>query len=237
MNNPDEMNSTAGGWEQAYRAQASLSNTSEAVFLWQEGPIPFLKDSDLMNFLRTSGVTRVLDAGAGDARNSFALEREGFFVVGLDIAPTAVRLAAERAVKEDHHGVIFLVGDITNLNIEGPFDLVVCADTIGQLDDPRPAIANFQRVLKPGGFLLFNLYSLNDGTYGAGNRIDDFAFEYKGCIFRYFTEEMAGALVADWEIVSMKSCSWADPPHGDFRPMPHTHDSFVVLAQKRGGSR
>jgi len=232
MNNPIETNSPAHGWEQAYRTQASARRDGEATFLWQEGPIAFLKDPDLMNFLRNSGVARVLDAGAGDARNSFALEREGFFVVGLDIAPTAVRLAAERAVYEEHHGVVFLVGDITNLNIEGPFDLVVCADTIGQLDDPRPAIANFYHVLKPGGYLLFNLYSLNDGTYGAGDRIDEFAFQYKGCIFRYFTEDMAGALVADWNLVSMKSCSWADPPHGDFRPLPHTHDSYVVLAQK-----
>ena len=141
-------------------------------------------------------------------------------------------MAAQKAVQEGNDHVMFTVGDVTRLDLAGPFDLVVSADTLGQLDDPRAALDEFRRVLKPGGFLLFNLYSTEDGTYGAGRRINEYSFEYKDCIFRYFTESMAGKLTDGWENVSIRPWSWMDPPHGDYRPEPHRHHSFVVLAQK-----
>lgn len=225
-------NNAGRGWEEAYKAQALSKKNGAAAPLWQEEAIPFLRDANLIALLKSQGVVRVLDAGAGDARNSFALAREGFFVVGLDIAPTAVELAAQKAVQEGNDHVMFTVGDVTRLNLAGPFDLVVSADTLGQLDDPRAALDEFRRVLKPGGFLVCNLYSTEDGTYGAGRRINEYCFEYKNCTFHYFNESMAEDLVQGWTNVSIQSWSWTDPPHGDFRPQPHRHHSFVVFAQK-----
>ncbi|MCX6585817.1 MAG: class I SAM-dependent methyltransferase [Acidobacteria bacterium] len=228
-----EKQSVVNGWEEAYKSQALTGASSQDVpFLWQERPIPFLEDAHLLAELRRGNVTRVLDAGCGDARNSLALAREGYFVVGVDIAPTAINLAAERSVRTCHNRVVFSVDDISDLRVAGPFDLVVCADTLGQLADPSPAIASFHRVLRPGGLLLFNVYSTQDGTFGKGTPVDSMSFLYKDCLFKYFTEASVRMLVADWEDVEIKKSTWVDPPHGDFRPEPHVHDSFVVLARK-----
>ena len=228
----NKLNNSGQGWEQAYKAQALSKKNGAVAPLWQEEAIPFLRDAKLIALLKSQGVVSVLDAGAGDARNSFALAREGFFVVGLDIAPTAVELAAVKAVKEANNHVVFMVGDVTRLNVTGPFDLIVSADTLGQLDDPHVALEEFRRVLKPGGFLLFNLYSTEDETYGTGRRIDEYSFEYKDCVFRYFRESMAKEMTDGWNNVTIQSWSWMDPPHGDYRPEPHRHRSFVILAQK-----
>jgi len=227
-----EVNNSGQGWEEAYKAQALSKKNGAATPLWHEEAIPFLRDAALIALLKSQGVIRVLDAGAGDARNSLMLSREGFFVVGLDIAPTAVELAAQKSVQEGNNHVIFVVGDITRLDVAGPFDLVVSADTVGQLEDPRVALNEFRRVLRPNGFLLFNLYSTEDETYGAGRRINDCCFEYKNCLFRYFSKNMAEEITDGWKNVSIRPWSWMDPPHGDYRPEPHRHHSFVVLAQK-----
>src|SRR5437867_1121753 len=63
----------------AYKSQSLAESSSLNVpFLWQERPIPFLENAQLLATLLRANVTRVLDAGCGDARNSLALAREGF---------------------------------------------------------------------------------------------------------------------------------------------------------------
>jgi SAM-dependent methyltransferase len=229
----EEKLTDGSGWEKAYRAQsANASDPDRPDFLWQQGPIEFLNDAALEAMLRGENVVRVLDAGAGDARNSLALERRGYFVVGVDLSPTAVKLAAQRAIQNNQNRVVFAVDNIKDLRQGGPFDLVLCADTLGQIDDPVVAITNFLRVLRPGGWLLFNVYTEQDGTYGCGQRIDQWSFAYKGTLFRYFNEQMVQDLVVGMENVRIKIATWLDPPHGDFRPEPHVHSSLVVLAQK-----
>jgi hypothetical protein len=76
------------------------------------------------------------------------------------------------------------------------------------------------------------VYSPQDGTFGVGTPIDDWSFDYKGCLFRYYDEPGARHLVHGWEDVALDVATWVDPPHGTFRPVPHVHHSFVVRAQK-----
>jgi SAM-dependent methyltransferase len=220
------------GWDNAYRVQAATSSNPDGPdYLWKEGPIEFLNDAELDTLMRREHVGHILDAGAGDGRNSFALESRGYFVVGVDQSPTAVKLAAQRAIRGNRNRVVFAQDDVTDLRQGGPFDFVLCADTLGQIDEPALAIANFRRVLKPGGWLLFNVYTEQDGTYGVGRRIDRWNFEYKETLFKYFDEQMVKDLVVGMENVRIQVATWLDPPHGDFRPEPHVHNSFVVLAQ------
>lgn len=220
-------------WDEAYRKQRTLVAGDELpTALWQEAPIPYLQDVKLNRQMRKFNIVRILDAGCGDGRNSFWLERQGFHVVGADASRNALEIAAQRAERDGHNRVVFVQEDIVNLCLVGPFDCVLCADTLGQLQNPEEAIAEFRRVLRPGGLLLFNLYTPDDSTFGVGTPITDLSFEYKGTLFRFFTEEMVRALVGDWVEVHVIVTSWMDPPHGEFRPLPHMHNSWVVTAQK-----
>jgi SAM-dependent methyltransferase len=223
----------ATAWDDAYRKQRSGSpDDGVPVALWQEAPIPYLQDIELNRQMRNLNIVRILDAGCGDGRNSFWLERHGFYVVAADISRTALEIASRRAERDCHNRVVFIQEDIANLRLIGPFDCVLCADTLGQLEKPETAIAEFHRVLRPGGVFLFNLYTPNDGTFGVGTRLTELSFEYKGTLFRYFTEDMARGLVQDWADVRISIASWMDPPHGEFRPVPHMHDSWIVSARK-----
>lgn len=223
----------AMAWDEAYRTQrADAVDEGLPTALWQEAPIPYLQDAELNRQMRKLGIVRILDAGCGDGRNSFWLERQGFHVTGADISRTALEIAAQRAERDGHNRVVFVQEDIAKLRLVGPFDCVLSADALGQLEKPEEAIAEFRRVLRPGGLLLFNLYTPNDGTFGVGRRIDEFTFDYKGTLFRFFPEPVVRGLVGGWADVRVTVTSWVDPPHGSFRPVAHTHESWVVAARK-----
>ena len=88
----------------------------------------------------------------------------GCSVVGVDIAETSIEKAKERAQMENvSDRVEFLIGDAYNLPFEpGSFDAVI-TEFVSQFLDNDMAFREFERVLKPGGFLGVNeLYKDND---------------------------------------------------------------------------
>jgi SAM-dependent methyltransferase len=223
---------TVVGWDLAYRAQLAGHDGPIPEYLWTEQPVPFLQDAAIYRVLRKRCSGAILDAGCGDGRNALHLERYGFYVIGVDISPVAVEIAARRAQKEGQNRVVFMQDDIRNLRTRGPVDAVLCVDALSQVQNPQDCLGEFYRVLRPGGLLLFNLYTPEDGTYGAGRQIGIRTFEYKSTLFKYYLAEEVSALVGGWKDVQIHTVVWMEPPHGEFRPLPHTHVSHVVLAEK-----
>ncbi|RBP11335.1 Mg-protoporphyrin IX methyltransferase [Roseiarcus fermentans] len=73
---------------------------------------------------------RVLDAGCGTGALSVALARRGANVLGVDVSPTLVGLANERAPKDLAPGqATFAVGDMLDPAL-GRFDYVVAMDSL-----------------------------------------------------------------------------------------------------------
>ncbi|MHC4548752.1 MAG: class I SAM-dependent methyltransferase [Planctomycetota bacterium] len=98
---------------------------------------------------------RVLDAGCGPGIYASELLDRGAEVVAFDVTPEMVQLARDR------------VGDratVLHANLEEPlafakdgeFDLVLCPLALDYVADWRPLFDEFQRVLRPGGLLLFS---------------------------------------------------------------------------------
>jgi SAM-dependent methyltransferase len=91
------------------------------------------RDGDLkfMRFLIPPG-KRVLELGCG--RGDLLAALEPGYGVGVDFAPSAIARANEL-----HPGLTFVLGDAedpsTLATIEGPFDYIVIADTIGLFED------------------------------------------------------------------------------------------------------
>jgi magnesium-protoporphyrin O-methyltransferase len=72
---------------------------------------------------------RVLDAGCGTGAFAVEAARRGAEVVAVDVSPTLVGLARERAAEQGWRGVSFRVGDMLDPG-HGRFDHVVAMDSL-----------------------------------------------------------------------------------------------------------
>jgi ubiquinone/menaquinone biosynthesis C-methylase UbiE len=98
---------------------------------------------------------RILDAGCGRGEVLLACAREGASVAGIDYSRDAVDITRETLAEFPDADI--RQGDVTALPWEdGTFDRILFSDVIEHLDPPQtvPALAEFRRVLRPGGFLL-----------------------------------------------------------------------------------
>ena len=108
----------------------------------------------------------VLDAGAGTGARTLALLRNSRpgVVVGLDASAGMLSVARS---KIDDRRVRFVQGDITRLPFEdNTFDVVSCTWAVEILDDPRAAVQEFVRVIKPDGVVIYAFCSLPEGVVG-----------------------------------------------------------------------
>jgi ubiquinone/menaquinone biosynthesis C-methylase UbiE len=104
---------------------------------------------------------RVLDLGCGEGLFSLLFAAQGFQVVGVDISPSAVEWAQQRAQQQGFSNTTFIVGDVTHLTDlpRNDFDLVLSVHCYHCLTKPSDRSAHLQeawRVLKPGGVFLFD---------------------------------------------------------------------------------
>jgi len=100
--------------------------------------------------------SRVLDAPCGHGRISRRLATAGLCVTGVDLSARFVAMAQAGAAGPEGRQS-FVRGDLRHLPVRGPFDAVVCWFTsFGYHDDDdcRRVLAEFHRVLRPGGRLL-----------------------------------------------------------------------------------
>jgi SAM-dependent methyltransferase len=89
----------------------------------------------------------ILDAGCGTGLNLRHLPKGS---VGIDINPRNVALLQDRL--PDH---VVLEGDVEHLPfVNGSFGTVLCTEVIEHIPDPSAALAEYRRVLRPGGVLV-----------------------------------------------------------------------------------
>jgi SAM-dependent methyltransferase len=102
---------------------------------------------------------RLLDVACGSGGPSLAIVAStGCRLTGVDIEPAGIAEAKQRArFMELDHSTEFLVADCSDrLPFDtGAFDTVVCIDAVLHLRDRFASLADWSRLLKPGGHLLF----------------------------------------------------------------------------------
>lgn len=97
-----------------------------------------------------------LDVGCGGGLLAEECARLGLLVTGIDPSIRSVRTAQEHARGPDLT-INYLAGSGELLPfVDASFDIVFCCDVLEHLENPATVIAEIFRVLKPGGYFLYD---------------------------------------------------------------------------------
>jgi demethylmenaquinone methyltransferase / 2-methoxy-6-polyprenyl-1,4-benzoquinol methylase len=98
---------------------------------------------------------RVLDIAAGTGTSSAAIARTGAEVVAVDFSPGMIEVGRSR-----HPDIEFIEADATSLPFSAnEFDAVTISFGLRNIENPRKALKEMYRVLKPGGRLVICEFS------------------------------------------------------------------------------
>jgi len=137
-----------GEFEEMYRRE-----DEEGFDSWHQEDVGGLLDKRLsLTILDGVPARRVLDMGCGKGAFTSLLARPDREVVGVDVSPTAIEKARERAPEID-----FRVGTTDDVEevAPGPFDLIVAMEVLSYVEDWRSAIDTLARL---GERLYVSLY-------------------------------------------------------------------------------
>ncbi len=147
-----------------------MTDTPDWEKRYQEGDLPWdtgQPEQHLVDLVNSGSVLigRVLEIGCGTGTNAIWLAERGFDVLGVDVSPTAIAAARDKAARA---GVEceFLAGDFFAESIAAaPFDFVCdrgCFHIFDAADVQRQFAARVAELLAPDG-LWFSLIGSTEG--------------------------------------------------------------------------
>lgn len=133
----------------------------------------------------------VLDIACGEGYGSFLLSKKAKQVIGVDIAPEAIKHAEE---KYKERNIVFKTGSVLNIPLEDQsVDIVVSFETIEHLAEQDQMIIEISRVLKSDGILIISTPDKKNYTDGRNYinpfHIKEFYFdEFKSALSKKFSK-------------------------------------------------
>ncbi len=108
----------------------------------------------------------IFDAGTGYAQYSYfmANKLKPNNIYSVDVKKEWIEDAEEFFKKSSISNVKFGVEDLTEINYENKFDLIVCVDVMEHIEDDVQVFKNYYKALKDEGFLLINTPSIYGGS-------------------------------------------------------------------------
>jgi SAM-dependent methyltransferase len=161
--------------EQSRRKYDALADRYEEIFFYVAD-----MGRRLADFVAPRPGTRVLDVGAGRGAVTRAALHRGCVVTAVDASAGMVA-----RLRADHPKITARQLDAGRLDFpDGSFDLVTAGFLVQVLDDPAAALAEFRRVLAPGGTVALSLerqtvgrlrwlHELNAEFFGRGGEAPD----------------------------------------------------------------
>ena len=144
----------------AVRGYASWAGTYDVL----PNPLIAVEEPAVRRLLGDAPPGRALDAACGTGRHAAFLATRGHRVAGVDGSPAMLARAQHRLP-----GATLAVGSLGALPIaSASVDVAVCALALMHLPDPRPAIAELARVVRPGGRIVLSDLHPMTLTLGGG---------------------------------------------------------------------
>lgn len=113
--------------------------------------------AEMVAAAQPTGHERVLDAGCGTGHTALTFAPHVAQVIGVDFTDAMLDQARHLADERSLNNVTFRLGDVEQLPFDdGEFDLVVSRYSAHHWPHPQRALAEFRRVLRPGGRLILS---------------------------------------------------------------------------------
>ena len=130
----------------------------------------------------------VLEVAPGPGFLSVELAKSGkYHVTGLDISKTFVEIAQDNA-RQANVSVDFRLGNASDMPFAGDsFDFIICTAAFKNFTQPVQAIAEMQRVLKPGGKALIVDLRHDASRADVERMVDEMNLSWANALFTRWT--------------------------------------------------
>jgi ubiquinone/menaquinone biosynthesis C-methylase UbiE len=220
-------------WNDAYQ----VPQTKGEANLWGDPPVPYAATAAAL--FKANDARVILDLPCGDGRNLPPLAEGAPILLAGDTSQNAMAIAEQVVDKAGvRDRVVFLEVDAFSTGfLENSIDGIFCWDLLGHLRDTEDALKELYRILRPGGSLVANQWTMNDCQVSDPNikeiapkeYIDHFDF-----YCRFYDEsdvvqqlESVGLTAANIEVQR-----WWEPPHAGYRDYEHEHESLILTVTK-----
>jgi SAM-dependent methyltransferase len=169
---------------------------------------------------------KTVDLGCGIGHYALYLAKRGFDVTGIDISPTAIKRAQEKAEKE-RVTCKFMVADVLgNLNeVKDTYDFAYDWSLLHHVypEKRRHYIENVHRILNSGGHYLSVCFSEKDPLFGGSGKYRETPL---GTVLYFSSEEELKELFSDYfRIIELKTIEI----EGKFAP----HRAIYAFMEKK----
>lgn len=156
-------------------------------------------------WFQTLNPDRVLDLGCGSGKSSATLKGD---VVSVDFSMKALRMASDFVPSLSP-----VCCDVRHIPfVDSSFDFVNASYIFGHLDESARtrAIREVARVLKPGGHVAIEVFSVADSRFSRRTAFPDYSdVQGDGIFHYYFSKEDLEALLSGFEIEFLDEVRWA----------------------------
>jgi ubiquinone/menaquinone biosynthesis C-methylase UbiE len=217
--------------------QYDVAHNKGSANLWGDPHVPYAEVA-ARRFAEIPASV-VLDLPCGDGRNLPPLSAGAPILIAADTSPTAMAIAAqvaETAGIRDKTVFVQLNAFATGL-LDDSIDGIYAWDLLGHLTKPGEALREFHRVLRPGGCIISNVWTMNDcqvvdpniTSIGEKEYVDHFGF-----YCRHYDRASLDAMLESAGLVpeAVEVATWIDPPHAHYRTYEHKHESYVITIRK-----
>jgi SAM-dependent methyltransferase len=194
-------------WDKRYGAEGRI---------W--GDEPSRTAGHALKIFQKYQIKKILVPGAGYGRNTKLFSRAGFEVTGIEISPTATKMA----IKFDQL-TRFIQASVLDMSfLTEKFDAIYCFNVLHLFreNERKLFIQQCMDRTKEKGIMYFTVFSEKEESYRKGQEVEENTFESKpGRPVHYFTEEDLRGHFTNRELIGTGTTE--DPE--DHGGGPHTH--------------